>query len=221
VSDPIPVQSTHPLINISSPLTLIGIFVAILRDRFSPDTYSDPPLKSEWLWQSALKSTGIYIESGWNEQLEGRNLRPGLWVDRDQTVYGKVSIGNRDQIPTILATRHELFYADAQTDISIDCTSKDRGESMMLGSLVQDFLQMSARYLMAEFGLRDISPVVLNKTVPFERDRELMGSQVQLRVSYEARWATVPIAQLLSEIRSRIADKDDPEKYFREIALRV
>jgi len=31
----------------------------------------------------------------------------------------------------------------------------------------------------------------------------------------------VPIAQLLLGIRSRIADKDDPEKYFREIALRV
>jgi hypothetical protein len=216
--DPIPDQGSRSDIYLSTPLTVIGIFVAILQERFAPATPSDPPLK--WNWTSDVKETGIIIASGFNKNIEARNARPAIWVDREQTTYGEISIGNRDQIPISLRTRHQQYYAMAEMDIVMDCTSKNRGESMMVGSVVQDFLQMSAREIMRFFGFRDITPIILNRTVPYEKDRELMSTSVQFRVAYEARWASIPIYPVLHAIKMRLGDADDPDTYFREVALR-
>lgn len=216
--DPIPDQGSRTDIYLSTPLTVIGIFVAIMQERFSATTPSDPPLK--WDWLSDVKDTKIIITSGFNKNIEARNDRPAIWIDREQTTYGEVAIGNRDQIPISLRTRHQQYYCMAEMDMVMDCTSKNRGESMMVGSVTQDFLQMSAREIMRLFGFRDISPVILNRTVPFEKDRELMNTPVQFRVSYEARWATAPIYPVLNAVRLRLGDETDPDTYFRDIALR-
>jgi len=205
-------------IYLSTPMTVLGIFVAVMQERFSASTPSEPPLK--WNWLSDVKDTQIIIASGFNEGIEARNARPAIWIDREQTTYGEVVIGNRDQEPISLRTRHQQYYAMAETDVSMDCTSKNRGESMMVGSIVQDFLQMSSREIQRFFGFRDISPIILGRTVPYEKDRELMNSPVQFRVSYEARWASVPIYPLLNAVKLRLGDKTDPDTYFRDIALR-
>lgn len=218
MSDPIPVEGQHAYINISTPMTLIGIFVAILRERFLAATPSDPELK--WHWADDLKATEVFIESGFNEQMEARNTRPGIWVDRDQTSYGQVVLGNQDRIPELMRSSQKYYYTTAETDMIIDCTSKDRGESMMIGSIVQDFIQMSSRIIQAYFGLRDMSPIALNRTVPHEKDRELMVSQIQFRVYYEARWDTLPINPVLHGINMKLVDETDPELYFRDLALR-
>lgn len=216
--DPIPDQGSRLDIYLSTPLTVIGIFVAIMQERFSAATPSDPPLK--WNWLPEVTDTEIIIASGFNKNIEARNDRPAIWIDREQTTYGEVSIGNRDQTPISLRTRHQQYYAMAEMDMVMDCTSKARGESMMVGSVVQDFLQMSAREVMSTFGFRDISPIILNRTVPYEKDRELMNTPVGFRVSYEARWASVPIYPVLNAVRLRLGDKTDPDTYFRDIALR-
>lgn len=216
--DPIQDKNSLTDIYLSTPLTVVGIFVAIIQERFSPETPSDPALK--WNWLPDVKDTEIVIASGFNENIEARNYRPAIWIDRDQTVYGKISVGNRDQIPIHLPTRHQQYYASAETDIIMECTSKDRGESMMVGSVVQDFLQMSAREIQRYFGFRDVSPIVLNRTVPYEKDRALMTSTVQFRVAYEARWASLPIYPVLNAVRVKLADSSDPDTYFRDIALR-
>jgi len=216
--DPIQDQNSRADIYMSTPLTVIGIFVAILQERFSANTPSDPPLK--WNWLSDLKDTGIIIASGFNKNIEARNARPAIWIDREQTTYGEVSIGNRDQIPASLRIGHQQYYAMAEMDMIMDCTSKNRGESMMIGGIVHDFLQMSAREIMRFFGFRDFSPIILNRTVPFEKDRELMNTPIVFRISYEARWASVPIAPVLNGVRLRLRDKTDPDIYFRDIALR-
>jgi len=199
-------------------MTLIGIFVAILRERFDPTTFSDPAL--QWAWKEDLKTTGIFIESGFNAKLEARNVRPAIWVDRAQNNYGRVAVGDQDQIPINLKYRHELFYSTAETDMLLDCTSSERGESMLLGSICQDTLHMSARLIEEAFGLRDMSPVILGQTVPYEKDKNLWNSPVEFRVYYEVRWATVPMAQLLTRLYMKIADKSDPDQYFRDFVLK-
>jgi hypothetical protein len=102
----------------------------------------------------------------------------------------------------------------------MDCTSPNRGESMVIGSVVQDFLQMSASVIKGEFGLRDMSDVILNRTVPFDKDDKLWSSQVQLRAQYEIRWFTAPIAPTFNSVLMRIRDSSNPETYLRDIALR-
>ena len=218
MAEPIPVPGTHPWLTVSSPMTLIGIFVAILRERFGPGTFSDPVL--QWAWKEDLNTTRIFIESGFNEKIEARNTRPAIWVDRAQNNYGRVSVGNQDQMPVNLKFRHEFFYSTAETDMLIECTSPDRGESMLLGSISQDVLHMSARHIEAAFGLRDMSPVVMGRTVPYEKDKDLWNTPVEFRAYYEARWSTVPMATLLMRLYMKIADKSEPESYFRDFVLK-
>jgi hypothetical protein len=216
--DPIPVKGQHDFINMSAPLTLIGIYVAILRDRFMASTPSVPPLK--WNWTSDLKTTGIYIEDGFNEAMEARNVRPGIWVDRDQTVFSKVVVGNQDQVPVTLTTGMLHYYCQATCDMMIECTSQERGESMMVGSIVHEFLHMSSYEIMKTFGIRDMSPVVMGKTTPFERDRAMMVTQIQFRVEYEARWVSLPIAHLLTGVKLKLGESADPEAFFRDLNLK-
>lgn len=217
MTDPIPVEGQSPDIFFSTPLTVIGIFVAILREHFSASE-PDPPLK--WSWNDSQELTQLFIESGFNKNNEARGKRPGVWVDRDQTSYGQAVVGNQDQVPTIIQVKHDYYYARVQMDMVIDCTSRYRGESMMVGSVVQDFLQMSSVLIQRYFGFRSISPIILNKTVPYEQDQDLMSSQIQFRVEYEARWTTLPILPVLRGISMRIADVADPDQYFRDMTLR-
>ncbi len=219
MSEPTPPEGSHAWLRISTPLTLIGVFVAILRERFDPTTFSDPALP--WAWKEDLKETGIFIESGFNEEIEARNARPAVWVDRAQNNYGRVSVGHQDQMPISIKYRHETFYSSAETDMLLDCTAPKRGESMLLGSIVQDTLHMTARYIEEAFGLRDMSPVVLGRTVPYEKEKDIWNSPVVFRVFYEVRWAGVPMATLLTRLYMKIADKDDPETYFRDFILKA
>jgi hypothetical protein len=215
---PKPVDGPEPIMRLSTPLTIVGVFVEILRQRFKAGASIDPELP--WTWTDDPNTTQLFIESGWDENLEARNVRPGIWVDRDQNVYNRVTVGDQDQMPEHLGVRLEEFYCTGETDVLIDCTSTKRGESMIIGSVVQDFLHMSSNYIQACVGLRDMSPVILGRTVPFEKDDKLMNSPVSFRAYYEARWATMPISVVLNEIHVKVRDLENPETFFLEAVLR-
>ena len=218
MTEPIPPSGSHSGIAISSPLTVIGIFVAILREHFTAAAANDPALM--WQWQDDVKTTQIYVESGFNENIEARNVRPGVWVDRLQTVYSKHSIGDQDQMPEIMSAGFMQFWGLAETDVGIDCTSKNRGESMYIASVVQDFLHMSANVIQAYFGFRDMLPIIMNRTEPYNKDRSLMNTHIQFRVQYELRWATLPITQVLRGIEMNLVGTLDPDTYFRDLTLK-
>jgi len=208
---------------LSTPLSIVGMIIEVIRLRFTAEIYSDPVLS--WAWEplesaDLTSDSIIFVESGFNENIEARTVRPGIWIDRDQNVYRKHSIGHQDQMPVNVRTSMEQFYAGGECDISVDCTSPNRGESMVISSIVQDHLQMSSNIIQACFGLRDISEIILNKTIPFEKDKKLFNSPIQFRISYEIRWASLPTAPLLRSFYAKLADKEDPEKYFREITVR-
>lgn len=215
---PRPTDGAPGLFRVSTPMATLGVFVQILRERFSLGSSIDPLLP--WSWNDDPNATSIFIEAGWDDNLEGRNVRPGIWVDREQNVYGKVSIGDQDQMPVYQGVRLEQFYCKGDMDIIIDCTSTKPAESAIVGSVVQDFLHMSSNYIQALFGLHDMSPVVMNRTSPFEKDDKLWSTVVQFRATYEARWATLPVANTLNEIAVKIRDMEDPEAHFLDIVLR-
>lgn len=221
MTEPQPVTSPrqpHPDLYLSTPLTTIGVFVAIIRERFS-ETYLHEPIL-HWAWQDNKKATGIFIESGFDEDIEARNVRPGVWVDQLQHVFGRVSVGDRDQMPVYQPARLENFYAIAEMDMVIDCTATKRAESMMVGSLVQEFIHLSSDLIQADFGFRGISPVIMGRTTLYEADRTLWNTEIQFRVEYERRWRTIPFAPVLDAISLTLQDKTDPEQYFRKIAMR-
>lgn len=218
MSDPIPVAGQHSYVNISSPLTLIGIFVEVIREFFRETTVVNPEVL--WHWTEDLKTTPLFIESAANIHMEARNTRPGVWVDQEQTVFARVVVGDQDQLPEYRPGALRCYYAMVETDIAIDCTAGDKGESIMLASMVHHFLHMSSRVIMEWFGLRDISPIIMGRTTPFDKDVKLMTTPLQFRVGYEARWMTRPTLPILQSIAARIGDATDPELYFREVSLR-
>lgn len=215
---PRPTNGSPELFRVSTPMAALGVFVQILRERFSGGSSIDPVLP--WNWYDDPNTTKIFIEAGWNDNLEARNVRPGIWVSRDQNVYGKVSLGDQDQMPVYQGVRLEQFYCKGDIDISVDCTSSVEGESAILGSVVQDFLHMSSNYIQALFGFHDMSAVVMNRTTKFEKDDTLWTTLVQFRATYEARWATLPVANALNEIAIRVKDLENPEEFFLDIVLR-
>lgn len=209
MTNPSPFSNSPVATRLSTPLIVVGTFVEILRERFSDENYSNPDL-ANWRWSNDDKNTRIFIESGFQINAEVRGKRPGLWVDRLQNVYGKVSIGAYDQKSVEFNTRLEHMYMRGEMDVMVDCTSPNRGESMLLGGIVQDFLQMTMKPIMEVFAFHDISPMVLGRTEPFERERTLWTSPVSFRVGYEVRWATVPAAPLLNRVVGTLEDMNDP-----------
>lgn len=207
MTNPSPFSDSPTEVVYNSPLIIIDLFVECLRERFTSGGNSSPAL-SKWAWSSEDKTTKIFIESGFTVNSEVRGKRPGLWVDMTQNVYGNVSIGPFDQTPVLVPSRTQFYYSMADSDIMISCTSPNRGESMQLGSIVQEFLHMTAHPIMEIFALRSITPMIMGHTDYFERERELWNTPVQFRVNYEVRWATRPQAVLLNDIKMRIIDKN-------------
>jgi hypothetical protein len=212
MTNPSPYSDSPVITTLSTPLIVVGTFVEILRERFSDENYSNPDL-ANWRWTNDDKSTRIFIESGFGVNSEVRGKRPGLWVDRLQNVYQKVSIGAYDQKSVEFNTRLEHMYMRGEMDLIVDCTSPNRGESMLLGGIVQDFLMMTMKPIMEVFAFLDVSPMILGRTEPFERERALWSSAVSFRVTYEVRWATMPSAPLLNKVVGRIEDPDYPASW--------
>jgi hypothetical protein len=214
---PRPPEGSNSQIVLSSPLAVLGMLVDVLRQRFKNYPINDPALR--WVWDPDPKKTGIFVESGWNDNLEARNVRPGVWVERGQNVYTQSGIGRQDQVPVVLTQQKEYFHSFVETDIIIDCTAQNRGESMLLGSVVQDFLVASSNIIEAKFGLRHMSDSILNQTTPFEKDNTLWTSQITFRTYYEVRWITAPIEDVLNRLTMRIEDADKPEQHFVELVM--
>lgn len=211
---PVRLDDLNKIASLSESLSIIAILVKALRERFAENNIF-PTLP--WEWKANPAETGIFIESGWNENLEARNVRPGIWIERNQNVYNPAVIGNRACPPIDLKTVREFFYALGEIDIDIDCTSPSRGESMLVGSIVQDFFAASAQVLMGQFGFREFSPILLNKTQPFDKDTKLWSSVVQFRVQYELKWDTQPYASLLQSLSLKLVDSINGQDY-REIS---
>jgi len=218
--DPRPAPGAATDITLSTPLVVVGMLTHVIRQRFIPAPLTSPVLP--WTWSDDLENTGIFVESGFNKELEARTTRPGVWVDQMQTVYQRSSIGHQDQNPFDIKTSLESFHIFGHTDVAVDCTSPNHGESLMLGSIVQDFIQMSTFLIQKWFGLREISEVVLNRTSPFEHDDQLWSTQVQFRVGYETRWATMQILPLLNQIELTLKDISvDPEETRRMLIQKM
>ena len=218
--DPRPAPGAATDITLSTPLVVVGMLTHVIRQRFIPAPLVTPVLP--WTWSDDLENTGIFIESGFNKELEARTTRPGIWVDQMQTVYQRSSIGHQDQNPVNFKTSLEAFHIFGHTDVAVDCTSPNHGESLMLGSIVQDFVQMSTFLIQKWFGLREISEVMLNRTSPFEHDDQLWSTQVQFRVGYETRWSSMQVLPLLNQIELTLKDISvDPEETRRMLIQRM
>lgn len=186
----------HDLVKLHSPLAIVGVFLFLLREYFGTESLP-------WQWTDNDSSTGIIIETAFNPHTETADGKPSIIIDKGQTAYGQVVLGNKDQYQvSVLEKRLEHFYTVLQTDISIQCISPRKAESALIADAVMHFISCSKGEISRLFAIREFSPLVTGGTGAFNKDEKMFTTPINFRVELEARWATIPVAAPLRRIEA-------------------
>lgn len=198
---------------VGSPLAVVGIFVEVLRARFSN---GNGP--TDWVWNANLNETGIVIESGFaSPPNTERGLKPAIFVDKDESVYGKVILGDRAGMN--FKNMADYQWTLATVPILIECVAANKGTSAIIGDVVHWTLQCASDPIQAMFSFHDMTPPTLGRTVPYEADKEAWVSPVSFQVQFPVRWSITPIRALLQEVRTRLQlTSSDTNTYLVELA---
>jgi len=194
-----------------SPLAIQGIFLEVIRERFTPNAGLN------WVWNPDITQTGVVIEASYNEETESRNETPAVYVTRQNTVPARVVVGDRAGVH--LPDHLEGFAAYTTCQMQVEVVSNDEGESAVLGDIVQFMLLASQDVIQREFGLHDFTHPTLGPTQPSPRDVNKWSTMIDFQVSFWIRWSQVPIAPLLQQIATRVKGSTNPDSYFQEVVL--
>jgi len=208
-----PGQSSTLIIQ-GSPLALIGIFVTILRQRFTPP---DNPMN--YIWNNDPNVSTIHIESAFEDDKAVRGKKPGIYVDKEQTLYGRNIIG--DRAGHTLHDSKDFQWCLATVPILIECVSARRAESAIIGDVTQWTLHAMSDVIQKTFAFHDMSPITLNRTVPYEDDKEAWSTAISFSVQYNVRWTVLPIAPLLQEVVLQLNRTDiSTDDFFLQLLSR-
>ena len=206
-------EGQHPDVFPGSPLALIAVFVETIRLRFSQDN----AYKLPYYWTQDPTPDGdeentddsprkILIESQYLQNPDARDMRPAIYVERGDTPFTKIAIGNRAEYDQRLDAN--LYVIQTTTPIGILCVTKTRGESMSIGEMVAFYLVSILPEMRETFGFKDISPPTLGTTQVYRRssqDIEEWVTPVNLQVTCKHLWIEQVIAPKLREIRLTVA----------------
>ena len=175
-------------------LDIVGSYVAVVRDRFKGSEYVNFP----WKFTEEPSSTRIFIDAGSIDTYEPKDARPGIFIDRSSMVFQKLAINNMADYD--IKTGKTGFYCMGGGQVSIDCISSNRGESSTLGDIVATHILMSDDIFRAALGFRDMSPVTLGATQPWEKDDRTFVTRVTSEFTYDMSWQIDPLAKRLERI---------------------
>lgn len=219
------VDDQHPDIWPSSPNALVAVFSAILQARFF-EQGGEHPLP--WFWSADPTPTDdaggdldtdtaetagrrIYIESGPLDQPLARNVRPALIVTRGAIQYKTLGVGRSAVIDYPRMGR--LLYCHGASSISIQCISREAGESQTLADVVASFFYASAAEIRAEFGIHDIGDPVIAPPTPYARasgEIPAWSTEVGVPVEIIYRWYKWPLAPILRRFRIHMELNGEP-----------
>jgi hypothetical protein len=209
-----PGQDNQMLVD-GSPLAIVGIFVAVLRERFAEG--NGIPM---YQWDADPNKTKIQIRSAFEDGHTVRGDKPAIYIDKDETIYGKSVIG--DRAGYTFKDSKDFQWCLATVPIIIDCVASRKGESAIIGDVTHWSLHASSDAIQAAFAFHDMSPLRLGRTVPYEDDKEAWTSPISFTVQYNMRWTRVPIAPLLQEIALKIQTAEmSPTDYLLELVTRL
>lgn len=198
---------------VGSPLALVALFTEIVRERFRPSNglawvwnENSTPEQTEDNTEDAPRK--IVIEPSFNEQLEVRNFRPAIYIDKGETAAGKVALGNFAAAKLQKGLR--AFYALGTSPMDIEVVSDRKGESAIIGDIVWFYILAGRDQIRSYFGLHELTPPVLGRTVPFEGDKGQWSTHITFEVQYDLRWMTLPVSPLLNDIVVKFRDSKEP-----------
>jgi hypothetical protein len=192
-----------PFIHKQSSLALIAAFVIVLRERFSPT--NDTP----WVWTGDPNTSSIYIYSQYDRASEAANLSPKVVVNRGPFANQRVALGDMDQAqPALLRRGGKYFHQLATCSFSIECIAESNGESDIIADWVQAAIAGAEELIAKNFTLRQISPLLMQPTQPYDTDKEKWVTEIEFRVDLERRWFTLPNALILRKYTTEISLED-------------
>lgn len=200
-------------IAVGSPLAIVALFTEIVRERFRPGNglawawnENSTPQKTEDNTEDQPRR--IVIEPAFNEDTEVRNFRPAIYIDKGETAAGKVALGNfvGQHLPTGL----RAFYALGTIPMDIEVVSDAKGESAILADITWFYILAGRDLIRSSFGLHELTPPILGKTVPFDGDKPAWSTHITFELQFDLRWTTLPIGPLLNDIIIRFRDSKEP-----------
>lgn len=197
-----------------SSVDIIGLYILMVRDRFLPSANSED---FPWIWSSDDKKTRIIIEAGGSEFEDSTDTRPGIYIDRGAIIFPKIVLG--DRAANDLSSGVELFYTNGSGQISIDCISKSRGESSILGDIVAHHILMSSTLLLKNYDLRQVTPVTLTPTQPWQKDTRCYITRVSSEFSYDVAWATTPTTRKITRVNAYEDSDKSGDLSLTDVAL--
>ena len=180
-------------------LDIVGAYIAVVRDRFKASEFKDFP----WKFNDDPTSTRIFIDAGSIDTYEPKDARPGIFIDRSSMIFQKLAINNLADMD--LRTGVSKFYCMGGGQISIDCISANRGESSTLGDIVATHILMSDDIFRSALGFRDMTPITLGATQPWEKDDRTFVTRVTSEFTYDMSWKVDPLAQRLERIFGKVS----------------
>lgn len=226
----IPRLTGHPgIVQPASPLAIVGLFLEVVRSRFTAPNSEGLP----WVWDgadptpskdeagSADNPRKILIESAFSKTSEIRDYYPAIFVDKHETMGGKIVVDNR--AGTNLPQGIEAFYQLITVPIDIIVTSAKKGESATIADIVWWYLTAGQSLLRKCFGIQEVTPPVLSRTMPTERaGRDKFDTHISFQVQFNMRWSTQRIGPVLREIALKVqaSNAANPDEFFTDVALR-
>ena len=213
----------HPDVYPGSPSGLIGVFVALLRTRFTSE-FSQGPLALPWYWSPDATPTNddggplpcdppgtsppgrrIAIEKQSQEYPDAKDTRPGLFVGR--SVMNYTSQGVTNKIEQTYPTMADVMSAIVGFPLSVNCCSREEGENDTLADTVASFLFASQDEICELFHLTHAQPPQIGEPEIVRRapgNVEFHRTTVSMYFETKITWRRWPIAPRLNDIRLRI-----------------
>lgn len=217
--------NAHESIYWGSSLAIIGIFVEVVRARFTA------PNQLPWMWgedpvpepsedNTLERPRKLYIESGLSDEPEARNYRPALFVNVGRSEMTEIAVGNRYDIHR--PTRDQYFLAHERTPVTIDCVSDLPGESAILGDIVHKHILATQNPVRETFDIHELKGLSKGAPDVFKRNGQTQtgfSTPVNFVVTLNLRWRTIPMAPVLQEIRAHFTSTNDPTERALHVAL--
>lgn len=202
-----------------SSLAVLALLAEIVRERFRPVN------ELAWAWvenytpEQTEENTPdeprkIVIEPSFSENVEVRNARPAIFIDKQDTVPSKVAIGNF--VGQQLHTGLRGFYSIATIPIDIEVVADRNGESATIADIVWFYLLAGREQIQKTFGLQDMSNPVLSRTSPQDAERRFWSTHITFTIGIGMRWTTLPISPILHDIvvRYRKSGETNPDTFL-------
>lgn len=228
---PLPrLDGENPDVFPGSPLSIIGLWIFALRQRFIYNNSTPMP----WVWVPDLvpkesedanplpdgEPRKILIESSYNTEKANRNYYPAIYVGRSggDVTADKISINNF--VGQYTPTSFKAFHCYATMPVVFECESENQGESSIIAETAWAFVLTTRDIFRGDFGLHDILEPRLGDTTVTTRDKTIWSTNVQFRVTYDVRWGITPIAPKLREILLNITRTEGVNRYLTQLVTR-